>query len=90
MSSLIESLNLWGERFVQFAWPILWQSSLLIVAMFAIDFASRQKLRASVRYALWLVVMVKLLLPPTLAAPTSVAWWVRPVPTPKPRRSNTS
>jgi beta-lactamase regulating signal transducer with metallopeptidase domain len=30
-----------------------------------------------VRYALWLVVLVKLLLPPSLALQTSIAWWVR-------------
>jgi beta-lactamase regulating signal transducer with metallopeptidase domain/type II secretory pathway component GspD/PulD (secretin) len=78
MNALIELLNLWGGRAIGFAWPMLWQSSLLIAVLFAFDLASRRKVRASIRYALWLVVLLKLLLPPTLALPTSLAWWVRP------------
>jgi beta-lactamase regulating signal transducer with metallopeptidase domain len=80
MNPLIETLNLWGDRFLQFAGPMFWQSSLLIVVLFALDFALRRKVRAIVRYTLWLVVLVKLLLPPTLALPTGVAWWLRPAP----------
>src|SRR6266480_357367 len=84
MNSLIETLNHWGGRIPGFAWPMLWQSSVLIAALFVFDLAARRKVRASVRYALWLVVLVKLLLPPTLALPTSLAWWVRPAaPPPK-------
>src|ERR1043166_6629646 len=84
MNSLIETLNHWGGRIPDFAWPMLWQSSVLMVVLFAFDLAARRTVRASVRYALWLVVLVKLLLPPTLALPTSLAWWVRPpAPTPK-------
>ncbi len=84
MNALIEQLNRWGEPLLQFAWPMLWQSSLLTIVLFALDFALRKKVRASVRYALWLVVIIKLLVPPTLAAPTSIAWWLRPSPTPNP------
>jgi beta-lactamase regulating signal transducer with metallopeptidase domain len=82
MNSLIENLNQWGGDFLNFAWPMLWQSSLLILVVFAVDFLSRDKLRASVRYALWLVVLVKLCLPPTLALPTSPAWWLDKTPPP--------
>src|SRR6266496_1476191 len=91
MNSLIETLNLWGGRIPNFAWPMLWQSSVLIAALFVFDVAARRKVRASVRYALWLVVLVKLLLPPTLALPTSLAWWVRPpAPPPKPEARTTA
>ena len=76
MSSFIEDLNQWGGQFLNFAWPMLWQSSLLMVILFAADFLIRGKIRASIRYALWLVVLVKLCLPPTLAMPTSAAWWL--------------
>ncbi len=78
MDSFIESLNQWGGNFLNFAWPMLWQSSLLIAAVFGFDFLFRRKLRASIRYALWLVVLVKLCVPPTLALPTSPAWWLHP------------
>src|SRR5690242_3990470 len=77
MNSLIEWLNVWGGRCVDFALPILWQSSVLIVAVFAFDVLLRRKVRASVRYSLWFVVFVKLLVPPTLALPTGAAWWLR-------------
>jgi beta-lactamase regulating signal transducer with metallopeptidase domain len=76
MDYFIESSNQWGVNFLNFAWPMLWQSSLLIVAVFVFDFLFRRKLRASIRYALWLVVLVKLCVPPTLALPTSPAWWL--------------
>ena len=56
---------------------MLWQSSLLIAVLFVLDFALRRKLRASVRYALWLVLLVKLLLPPSLALPSGLGWWLR-------------
>jgi beta-lactamase regulating signal transducer with metallopeptidase domain len=76
MNSIIETLNKWGGNFLSFAWPMLWQSGLLIVILFALDFLFRRKVRASIRYALWLVVLLKLILPTTLASPTSPAWWL--------------
>ncbi len=82
MNSIIETLNQWGGNFLAFGWPMLWQSSLLIAVLFALDFSLRRRLRASIRYALWLVVLVKLCLPPTLALPTSPAWWMHKTPPP--------
>jgi len=76
MNSLIETLNQWGGNFLSFAWPMLWQSSLLIAVLFAFYFLFRRKIRASIRYALWLTVLVKLCLPVTFALPTSPAWWL--------------
>ena len=78
MRALTEALNAWADQARQFAWPMLWQSSLLIGVLFALDFLLRRKVRPAVRYALWLVVLVKLLLPPSLAFPTSPGWWLRP------------
>ena len=78
MNPPIETLNRFGENALLFVWPMLWQSSVLIAVLFAIDFALRRRVRAAVRYALWLVLLVKLLLPPSLALPTSAAWWLFP------------
>ena len=78
MSSFIETLNHWGGQALNFAWPMLWQSSLLFAVVFALDFLLARKIRASIRYALWLAVLVKLLLPPTFALPTGAAWWLFP------------
>jgi beta-lactamase regulating signal transducer with metallopeptidase domain len=79
MSSSIETLNHWGDQVLNFAWPMFWQSSLLIALVFALDLLLARKIRAAVRYALWLAVLVKLLLPPALALPTGAAWWLFPV-----------
>ena len=78
MTTFIETLNHSGDQFLKFAWPMLWQSSLLIAVIFVLEFALRRKIRAAIRYALWLMVLVKLLLPPTLALPTSPTWWIHP------------
>jgi beta-lactamase regulating signal transducer with metallopeptidase domain len=82
MNASIETLNQWGGSVSSFAWPMFWQSGLLIAVLLAFDFLFRRKIRASVRYALWLVVLVKLCVPPTLALPTSPAWWLHKTPPP--------
>src|SRR6202142_3546273 len=81
MNPLIETLNRFGEYALHFAWPMLWQSSALIAVLFVADFILRRRVRAAVRYALWLVLLVKLLLPPSLALPTGVVWWAFPAAT---------
>src|SRR5689334_23003272 len=78
MNSVVESLNLWGSQAANVAWPLFWQSSLLMVVVFALDLVLRHKLRAAVRYALWLVILLKLLIPPSFALPTSPTWWLLP------------
>src|SRR5882762_7109456 len=77
MNSMVEMLNLWAGQALGIAWPMLWQSSLLIVVLFALDFMLRRKLRAAVRYALWLTLLLKLLLPPSFAFRSGVGWWLR-------------
>src|ERR1035437_2402746 len=90
MTSFIETLNHWGNHFLNFAWPMLWQSSLLIAIIFVLDFALRRKIRAAIRYTLWLVLLLKLVLPPALALPTSAAWWLRTSPLPNAKPPATS
>src|ERR1035438_10044270 len=77
MNLVIETLNVSADYALRFAWPMLWQSSLLIGLLFTLDLLMRRKLRPAVRYALWLVVLVKLLVPPSLAFPTGPGWWLR-------------
>ena len=82
MNPLIEILNRFGDHALHFAWPMFWQSSALIAILFATEFVLRRHVRAAVRYAFWLVLLVKLLLPPTLALPTGIAWWLLPAANP--------
>ena len=83
MNTLIETWNSWSAGWPGWAWPMFWQSSLLIAALWVFDLALRRKVRADVRYALWLVVVLKLIVPPTLALPTGLAWWLRSSPAPQ-------
>lgn len=77
MTSFIAQLNLWAGLEAEFAWPALWQSSLLIGLVLLLDLCCRRRIRPAVRYTLWLLVLLKLVLPPSLALPTSAAWWLR-------------
>ena len=78
MNSLINHLNDGGAPFLRIAWSMFWQSSLLIVVIFLLDRILARRIRASVRHALWLLVLLKLLLPPAFALPTGVMWWLSP------------
>ncbi len=78
MNTIIENLNGAGERLLRVGWPVLWQSSRLMIIVFCLDFLLAKEIRAAGRYALWLVVLAKLLLPPTLALSTGAAWWLIP------------
>src|SRR5579883_721768 len=44
------------------------------------EVALRGRLRPAVRYSLWLLVLLKLMLPPSFALRTGVGWWIRPSP----------
>lgn len=76
MNSLLLMLNTVAEPFWSFTWMMLAQSCILIVALLAADMLLRRHIRAVVRYALWMLVLVKLVLPPGLTSPTSVGRWV--------------
>ncbi len=76
MNAIIESMNAWGFRFAGFALPMLLQSVVLIGVLFALDLALRKRVRATIRYAVWMLALVKLALPPSLASPTGAAYWL--------------
>jgi beta-lactamase regulating signal transducer with metallopeptidase domain/DNA gyrase inhibitor GyrI len=58
--------------------PMLWQASLLIVLIGLIDRAVRGWAWPQFRYALWLLVLVKLLVPPTWSSPVGVISRIEP------------
>ena len=76
MNEFIAFLNAAGKGFVSVVLPMLIQSSLLIVAVLVLDLLLRRRIKAVVRYGIWLLVLVKLVLPPSLAAPTSLVYWI--------------
>lgn len=82
MNTLVDIANRWGQGLVELAGPLVVQSSLLIVALLVLDYALRRHVRAVVRYALWLLVLVKLVLPPSFALPTGLGYWLPGKPPP--------
>jgi len=77
MNPLLITLS---EASLRGAWTMFWQSSLLILLLLGLDRLLQRRIRASVRYGFWLLLLVKLVLPPSLALPTSLAWWILPAP----------
>jgi len=74
-SSIIAILNKVGAYFCGHALAMLIQSSILILVLLVIDSLLRKRIRAVFRYCIWLLVFVKLLLPPTLSLPTGIGYW---------------
>ncbi len=76
MGELVTVLNAAGGAFVAFAAHMLIQSSVLIILLAALDLVLRRRVKAVVRYWIWLLVLAKLILPPSFSSPTGVAYWV--------------
>lgn len=75
MNTILEQINSAGYIFVEFALPMLVQSSVLIVVLLLVDLLLRKKVRAVFRYWLWMLVLLKLILPTTLSSPVSLGSW---------------
>jgi len=75
INDLLMGLNNIGRVFYGYAASVFIQSALLVVVLFVIDLLLRRKVRAIFRYYLWLLVLVKLILPPTLSLPTGIGYW---------------
>ncbi|MHC4647496.1 MAG: M56 family metallopeptidase [Planctomycetota bacterium] len=74
--SSINMLNGLGSHFCHWAPAMLIQSSILIALLLAADLLLRKRLRATVRYCIWMLVFVKLVLPPTFHLPTGIGQWL--------------
>jgi beta-lactamase regulating signal transducer with metallopeptidase domain/Tol biopolymer transport system component len=80
MTPIINDCLTWfnrlGEGFCTYAGGAFVQSALLVLLLIAVDLLLRKRVRAVVRYCIWLLVLVKLVLPPTLALPTGIGYWL--------------
>ena len=76
MNAILEQINSAGYAFVEFALPMLVQSSVLIVIFLSLDFMLKKKVRAVFRYCIWMLVLVKLVLPSSLSSPVSFGYWL--------------
>jgi len=75
MNEILQQTNSAGKAFVQFAGPMLIQSSVLVLILLIADLLLRKKVRAVFRYWMWMLVLVKLLLPTSLSLPMSFGYW---------------
>ncbi len=76
INSVIVLLNHWGRVFCDCGGRIFIQSSILIGLLLLTDLCLRARVSARLRYGIWLLVLVKLVLPPSLALPTGINYWL--------------
>ncbi len=74
---MITQINSAAEGWWNWMWPMFWQVSVLVVFVGAVDLLLRKRIWPQVRYALWLLILVKLILPPAFSLSTSVVSQVR-------------
>ncbi|MCL5281483.1 MAG: M56 family metallopeptidase [Planctomycetes bacterium] len=72
----ITSVNDVGCAFCNHVVAVFVQSGVLIIVLLSIDLLLRRRLRATVRYWIWMLVFLKLILPPSLSLPTGVGYWI--------------
>jgi beta-lactamase regulating signal transducer with metallopeptidase domain len=75
MDSVITFLNTTGKSFVGFSISMLIQSSVLSIVLLVLDLLLRKKFRAVLLYCIWMLILVKLVLPTTLSSPTGLGYW---------------
>jgi beta-lactamase regulating signal transducer with metallopeptidase domain len=73
---VVADVNALGRGFCTHAAAMLVQSGILIVVLLAVDLLLRRRVRATLRYWVWMLVFIKLVLPPTFSLPTGIGYWV--------------
>ncbi|MBL7152357.1 MAG: M56 family metallopeptidase [Phycisphaerae bacterium] len=76
MGSFVEFINDCSKMFVDSTGLMLIQSSVLIAILFGLDLLLRKRIRAVFRYSLWMLVLIKLVLPSNLSMPFSMGYWL--------------
>ena len=80
------SLQWTAEAWWLWIWPMTWQVAVLVFVLSLLSLLLRRR-SARLRYALWLLVPIRLILPPTLALACSWGWWVLPSADTAPRQT---
>ena len=74
---MIEQINNLAQLWWSWMWPMFWQVSLLIAIIALVDLFLRKRVWPKVRYTLWLLVFIKLIIPPDFAMSTSIVSQIR-------------
>ena len=75
---MIAQLNTIAETWWTWSASMFWQVTLLIVMVGCMDALLRRWAWPHIRYALWLMILVKLMVPPTLHLSSSLIARVQP------------
>ncbi len=75
---MIAQLNDISQIWLQWMGSMFWQVSLLIIIVTALDTLIRKWAWPQLRYALWALVFIKLIIPPAWEMPTSIVSWLQP------------
>ena len=73
---MINTLNPIADNWWTWQIAMLWQTGVLIGIIWIVDLCIRKWAWPQVRYALWMLVLVKLLIPPTWTSPASVTSYI--------------
>jgi len=76
INNVLIGLNNIGSVFCDYAAGVFVQSALLVILLLVVELLLRKRVRAVFRYCLWMLVLVKLVLPPMLSLPTGIGYWV--------------
>jgi len=76
INNVLIGLNNIGRVFCDYAAGVFVQSALLVILLLVVELLLRKRVRAVFRYCLWMLVLVKLVLPPMLSLPTGIGYWV--------------
>ena len=76
---MVEQLNTIARLWWEWSAAMFWQVGLLILVIAAIDRLTRRWAWPQLRYALWSLILIKLLLPPSLSLPSGVVPSVAPI-----------
>jgi prepilin-type processing-associated H-X9-DG protein len=76
---MTEIVNRTAGIWLDWQWAMLWQTAMLIGIVAIIDRLIHKRAWPQLRYALWLLVLIKLVLPPSLTSPVSVTSRVSPL-----------
>ncbi|MHC4565951.1 MAG: hypothetical protein ACYTE3_09350, partial [Planctomycetota bacterium] len=87
---MIELLNGFAQSWWSWMWPMSWQVCVLVILVGAADLLLRRRAWPQVRYALWLLILVKLVVPPTFSLSTGVVSYVRLMADRPPSRVNSA
>ncbi|MBN1478772.1 hypothetical protein JXA70_00715 [candidate division KSB1 bacterium] len=74
----MQALNNLAQTWWTWMASMFWQVSLLILFIGILDFLSRKWVWPQVRYALWMLILLKLVIPPTWSLKTSLVSQIRP------------